>query len=387
MTKIAAVTSARADYGLLAPLLHKIRGSDCLQLQMLVTGAHLMDEFGLTVRGILDDGFAIDRTIPEISSAPDGIEVARQVGSGLVAFTTALEELAPDALVVLGDRYEILPAAIAAFFLDIPIVHLHGGEVTHGAFDDATRHSISQLARVHAVAAPEYARRLIQAGAHPDSVHVVGGLGVDALQRTDLLNRRELEAELAIKLCEPLILATYHPVTAGERDTHDEIQSLISALRHFSEATVVWTLPNVDPEHRTIIDSLTEAVKHEKDWHLFSSLGSAKYLSLMAEAEVVVGNSSSGLLEAPTLTVPAVNIGSRQDGRIKAQSVISCGTTQHDIERAISHALSTEFVESLDGMVSPFGTGGAADQILELLETIRFDGLGPKKYYDWPDKR
>jgi len=381
--KIAVVTGTRAEYGLLAPLMHKIKASSSLQLQLVVTGAHLLAEFGLTADDITREGFVIDKSVPEISSASTGAEVAKQVGAGLMAFTAAFEELTPDAVLLLGDRYELLAAATAAFFLGAPIVHLHGGEVTHGAFDDAIRHTISQFARVHAVAAPEYAERLIRAGAHPDTVHIVGGFGVDSLHSVEKLTKVELEAELGIRLQDPLLLVTYHPVTAAHHDTAAEIQSLVSALAFFPGATVVFTLPNADPEHGVIAEALKEAVKSKENWHLFPSLGGKRYLSVLAYASAVVGNSSSGLLEAPTLGVPTVNIGPRQDGRLVARSVLSCGTDQADIEGTITRALSEGFVESLVGMETAYGQAGATDRVLALLKSTAFDTLEPKKYFDF----
>ena len=384
--RIAVVTGTRAEYGLLAPIMQGIEQSPNLDLQVLVTGSHLLDDFGLTVDEIASDGFHISRQIPEITSASSGIEVARQVGTGMAAFADALVDLEPSAVLLLGDRYEIFAAASAAFFLNIPIVHLHGGEITAGAFDDAIRHAISQLARVHAVAAPEYGERLIRAGADPSSVHLVGGLGVDSIRRTDKLSRNELEAELGLRLKGTLLLVTYHPVTLAVHDTRTEIRSLVKALDGVSNATVVLTMPNTDPEHATIVDELEQAVSKRPDWHFFASLGSKKYISLLSLASAVVGNSSSGLTEAPTLGVPAVNVGPRQDGRLLAPSVICCGTAPSEIREAIARALSNEFVESIQGLSSPYGESGAADRVLALLESTSFDTLEPRKYYDLPMK-
>ena len=384
--RIAVVTGTRAEYGLLAPIMHGIDDSPNLDLQVLVTGSHLLDDFGLTVDEIVSDGFQISRQIPEISSANSGIEVARQVGAGTVAFADALVDLEPSAVLLLGDRYELFAAASAAFFLDIPIVHLHGGEITAGAFDDAIRHAVSQLARLHAVAAPEYGERLIRAGADPRSVHVVGGLGVDSIRRTDKLSRNELETELGLRLRETLLLVTYHPVTLADHDTRTEIRSLLHALDAVPNATVVFTMPNTDPEHATIVEEVAQAVTKRPDWHLFASLGSRKYLSLLTLSSAVVGNSSSGLMEAPTLGVPTVNVGPRQDGRLLASSVICCGVGADEIRDAIARALSSEFVESIQGLSSPYGESGAADRVLALLETTSFDNLEPRKYYDSPKK-
>lgn len=373
--KVAVVTGTRAEYGLLAPVMHKIESSEKLDLQLIVTGAHLLEEFGSTVDEIRAEGFTIDRTVPEVASASTGQEVARQVGAGVIAFTDTLLELEPGAVLLLGDRYELLAAATAAFFLDIPILHIHGGEVTEGAFDDSIRHAISQFARVHAVAAPEHAQRLIRAGEQAGSVHVVGGLGVDALANVQRRSRHELEAELGIKIRDPLFLATYHPVTAAPHNTKSEIASLIAALETFPEATVVFTLPNADPDHQIIAMALEQAVLRRDRWHLFSSLGARNYLSLLSEAALVVGNSSSGLLEAPSFEVPTVNIGPRQDGRLMAQSVLTCGVGQKEITENIALATSREFADSIRGIESPYGKPGAAARIVALLESIAFDNL------------
>lgn len=386
MKKIAVVTGTRAEYGLLSPLMQKIKDSTTLELQVIVTGAHLLPQFGLTVTEIEADGFVVDRTVPEISSASDGHEVARQVGAGTATFADVFLDLAPDAVVLVGDRFELMAAATAALFLAVPIVHVHGGEVTHGAFDDAVRHAISQFSRMHCVAAPEYAARLIRAGAQPDSVHVVGGLGVDALHSADRMTSEELGKELGIPMDGTVLLVTFHPVTAVVHDSEAEILALIEAIEGFPESTVVFTAPNADPEHLIVRDRIEQAVARHKNWHLFYSLGFRKYSSLLAHASAIVGNSSSGLLEAPSLGVPTVNVGPRQDGRLKAMSVLSCGTSAAEIRDSISRALSPGFRKSLAGVETPYGGPGAADRILRLLEATAFDSLAEKKYYDSFDK-
>ena len=380
--KIAVVTGTRAEFGLLAPLMHKIKGSQRLDLITMVTGTHLLPDFGYTAKDIRSEGFTVDATIPEIASAWDGAEVARQVGSGIVAFTEALVSLAPDALVLLGDRYELLSAATAAFFLKVPIVHLHGGEVTEGAFDDTIRHAISKFASVHAVAAPEYRDRLIRAGEQPASVHVVGGFGVDLVATTNRFTRSELEAELGIAIGEQLLLVTYHPVTAAPHETQQEIDALLSALGRFPDATVVFTLPNADPERDIISSAISQAASENDDWHSFPSLGSRKYLSLMALSAAVVGNSSSGLLEAPSLGIPSVNIGPRQDGRLKAPSVLSSPADASAIEHHLRHAISEDFTAHLSAPETPYGGEGAVERVMRLLESTAFDTLGDKKYFD-----
>ena len=382
--KVAVVTGTRAEYGLLAPLMHKIESSEKLDLQVIVTGAHLLEEFGSTVDVIRAEGFTIDRTVPEITSALTGAEVARQVGQGTSSFTDAFEQLRPDALVLLGDRYELLAAAIAAFFLGIPIVHLHGGEVTVGAFDDWVRHAISKLSRVHAVAAPEYAARLVRSGEQPSTVHVVGGFGVDAIQPAELLSVQEIEAHLGIVLGAEILVVTYHPVTGTTHNTSTEVAELLASLEKFPEHTIVFTAPNADPEHEVITAALAAAVETHQAWHLFASLGMPTYVSLVSCASAVVGNSSSGLLEAPALGTPTVNIGPRQEGRLTAPSVISCAAQEEDIVGALTVALSSQFKSSFQGVNDPRDIGGASDKVVEILQTTDFAGLGAKIYYDPP---
>lgn len=381
--KVCVVTSTRADFGLLRGLMHRIKDSDELDLQVVATGAHLLEQFGKTGQDILDAGFALDWTVAEISCATTGIDVADQIGKGISGFSAGFQTLAPDTVVLLGDRYEILSAAIASFFLEIPVIHLHGGEVTQGAFDDTIRHSITKFARIHGVAAHEYAERIIRAGEDPESVHIVGGLGVDEILRTDFLSKRELEEDLTLDLKGPVFLVTYHPVTAGNHDSRQEIESLIEALDSFSGATVIFTMPGADPEHQIIAEKITEAVgKRAPQWHFFASLGQRKYLSLLSLASAVVGNSSSGLLEAPTLGTPTVNIGPRQDGRLTARSVVQAESTTASVTDAIARALSPAFQGTLGRTVNPYGAGGAVDKLMKILEETDFSRLGPKRYYD-----
>lgn len=387
--KVCMVTSTRADFGLLKGLMHRINNSSMFDLQVVATGTHLLEEFGATRQDILNSGFTVNLEVTELTSATTGLDVADQVGKGIVGFSSGFQGLRPDVVILLGDRYEILAAAIAAFFVGIPLVHLHGGEVTHGAFDDTIRHSITKFARIHGVAAEEYAERVIRAGEPPESVHVIGGLGVDEILRTGLLSRKELEDSLGLDLGRPVFLATYHPVTAGTHNSSEEINSLIFALDSFPGATVVFTMPGADPEHKVISDRIAKAVAaRAPNWHFVASLGQQKYLSLVALASAVVGNSSSGLLEAPTLKTPTVNIGNRQQGRLMASSVIQADATTADIIRALEQALSPGFQAVVAKTVNPYGTGGAVDKIVKILEETDFSRLGQKIYHDelWQTK-
>ena len=386
--KICVVTATRAEFGLLEELMALIHGSPELTLQTVVTGSHLLEEFGHTLDDIVDAGFTIDAAVPEISQAESYTDVADQVGRGIQGFARALDELKPDAIVILGDRYEMLAAATAAFFLKIPIVHVHGGEVTEGAFDDGIRHAITKFSQVHCVAAPEYKRRVVQLGESPQTVHVVGGLGVDQIHRTMLLGRHDIETQLELSLSNPSFLVTYHPETEGHRTVAEDLGEVVSALARFPGATVVFTMPNADPGHHVVADILQSSVnRHRGRWHLFASLGRVRYLSLAQHVDVVVGNSSSGLLEMPSLKKPTVNIGNRQSGRLQASNVINAHPHSEEITQAIEVALSENFRATLTNVVSPYGAPGASQKILNLLAHTNFDTLPLKSFYDVEQSR
>ncbi len=383
--KIAVVTGTRAEFGLLSGLMTLIDGSPTLQLQVVVTGTHLLPEFGHTVEEITRAGFHVAAQVKAITHANTGEDVGRQVGVGTSEFTDAFGFLKPDAIVLLGDRYEMLAAAIAAFFLEIPIVHIHGGEVTHGAFDDTIRHAITKFSSAHCVAHAEYGARVVQLGEQPDTVHVVGSLGVDQLSSRALKTGGQVEQYLGMALGYPLFLVTYHPVTSGESDALVEVTELVAALEKVPEATVIVTMPNADPDHRIIADALREtASRHQGQWVFCESLGQVNYWSVMALSTAVVGNSSSGILEAPSFPTPTVNIGPRQDGRIHAASVVSCQATQASIFAALQRVMDEKFRDALDTMSNPLGGPGAAKRILAVLENLSPDNLKGKMFYDLP---
>ena len=383
--KVAVVTGTRAEFGLLSGLMTLIHDSPKLDLQVVVTGTHLLPEFGHTVDAITQAGFEIAAEVRAITQADTGADVARQVGAGTSEFTNRFGSLSPDVVVVLGDRYEMLAAALAAFFLEIPIVHLHGGEVTHGAFDDTIRHAITKFASVHCVAHDDYAARVLQLGEQPDAVHVVGALGVDQLSTTALRTREQLEEHLAVELRDPLFLVTYHPVTSGESDALAEVSELVAALEGIPEAAVIITMPNADPDHQVIVDVLRSAVgRHPERWLFSESLGRVNYWSVMALATAVVGNSSSGILEAPSFQTATINIGPRQEGRIFAQSVVSCGATEVSISSALQLVMAEDFRAALRAVENPLGGPGAAKSILGVLENLSPGNLEGKVFYDQP---
>lgn len=379
------MTGTRAEFGLLSGLMKLIDDSPKLQLQVVVTGAHLLPEFGHTVEAITLAGFEIAAEISAMSFAETGEDVARQVGLGTSEFADKFLSLSPEIIVLLGDRYEMLAAAIAAFFLGIPIVHIHGGEITHGAFDDTIRHAITKLSSVHCVAHVDYAARVLQLGEQPETVHVVGALGVDQLSRTPLKSRETLERDFGITLSDPLFLVTYHPVTAGNSDALAEVSALVASLEALPEASVIVTMPNADPNHQLIVDVLRRVVsRHSERWLYSESLGQINYWSVMALATAVVGNSSSGILEAPSFQTPTVNVGPRQDGRIHSQSVVSCSATEASISAALTRVMDLEFRDSLAKVKNPLGEPGAAIRILNILERLSPGKLGGKVFFDCP---
>lgn len=381
--KILVVTGTRAEFGLLQALLVEIQASPKLDLELVVTGSHLLSKFGMTINLIEDAGFKVGKKVSATRDAKNGAEVGIQVGKGITEFVSVFESTEPSVVLVVGDRYETFAAAVAAFFLEIPIVHVHGGEVTRGALDDSLRHAITKLASVHCVSHPAYASRVIQLGEQPDSVHVVGSLGVDQLSGIVLKNRAALEADLGISLRAQIFLVTYHPVTNGERDSSVEARALVEALEAFPEATVVLSMPNADPGHEAIAGVLQEAAElNPGKWYFFPSLGQINYWSLMAISTAVVGNSSSGILEAPFFSVPTVNVGPRQDGRVSAPSVLNCDPSKVSLLKALRRASSKEFRDSIPVDNNPYTTGGAAKSIRIILESMSGKQAGRKIFYD-----
>lgn len=381
--KICIVTGTRADFGLLCGLAKGIDASPEMKLQLIITGTHQVAEFGNTIDFIHHSGFSPDWTVEEITRADTDEAVARQVGNGILGFTEALKSLAPDVIVLLGDRYEMLAAAVASFFLKIPIVHLHGGEVTHGSFDDSIRHAITKLATVHCVSHETYARRVIQLGEDPSAVHVVGSLGLEALNSARLKSRPELERELQMQIKSTLLLVTYHPVTSGVRENQSGIKSLLDALERFPEATVVFTMPGGDPEYAMIVEVIQKRISRKKGlWHFVPSLGQQNYWSLMAISAAVVGNSSSGVLEAPGLRVPTVNIGPRQSGRIMGPSILSVGANVQEITSALETALSQDFRNSLASIADTFVLKGVTATTMSLIKEASLSDRNSKMFFD-----
>lgn len=384
--KICVVTGARADYGLLYWVLRDAQSDEGVDLQLAVTGMHLSPEFGLTVRDIERDGFAIDERVDMLLSGDSPVAIAKAIGLGVIGFADAFARLKPDLLVLLGDRFEILAAAQAAMVARIPIAHLHGGETTEGAIDEAIRHSITKMAHLHFVAAEPYRRRVIQMGEEPARVYNVGALGIDHVRRTQLLDRAELERSINFKLGQPTFLVTYHPATLAGTPPAVGVHNLLQALDRFPTARILFTRANADTGGRTINESVDAYVaRYPERTRTVTSLGKDRYVSALHVVDVVIGNSSSGIIEAPLVGVPTVNIGPRQRGRLHGPSVIDCSEDADEIATAIERALSTEFKASLEGGALPSGDGEPAKRIVEVLrQTELGNTLIMKRFFDIP---
>jgi UDP-hydrolysing UDP-N-acetyl-D-glucosamine 2-epimerase len=366
---ICVVTGSRADYGLLYWLMKEIQNDEDLCLQIIATGMHLSPEFGLTYQEIESDGFRIDEKVEIQLSSDTVIGVTTSVGLAVIGIGGALSRLKPDMVVILGDRYEILAAAQAALLAKVPIAHLHGGETTEGAFDEAIRHSITKMSLLHFVAAEPYRSRVIQLGEAPSRVFNFGAPGLDHIQKTKLLSRMAFEEEIEFSLGELCFLVTYHPVTLQSSTPEQTFQNLLDAFDEFPSATIIFTGQNSDPQGRIIgskIESYIE--KHHSRCCYFSSLGHVRYLSALQHVDAVIGNSSSGLSEVPIFKKPTVNIGDRQKGRIRASSVIDCAEDKQSIQEGITKALSADFQKSLQTVLSPYGVGDVSPKIKEVLK-------------------
>ncbi len=382
MKKICVITGTRAEYGLLRKLIELLEASESLECQLVVTGTHLEEHFGMTVKEIEEDGKVIDYRIPilEVEDSPTSTAIA--MGKALVGFSNAFVELEPDLLVVLGDRFEILSAAVAAQLHKIPVAHIHGGESTEGLIDEAFRHSITKMSQIHFVANEIYRKRVIQLGEDPKSVFNVGGMGVDAISNFSAYSREELQNLLDIKFLSKNLIITHHPVTLEKDPGGREMTSLLEALSSLEDTTLLFTMPNSDPGHNVLVEHIKKFVSENKNAYFFPSLGERVYYSCLRQIDGVVGNSSSGLIEVPTFKKGTINIGTRQKGRIKASSVIDCEADADAIRNAVAKLYSLAFQEELTDVVNPYGEPGAPARIVEAIERMNLKNMMSKKFFD-----
>lgn len=383
MRKICVITGTRAEYGLLRWVMQGIKDAPELVLQIIATGMHLSPEFGLTYKAIEQDGFHIDRKVEMLTSSDTAVGIAKSMGLGMIGFADALQDLQPDLIMVLGDRFEIFSAVSAALVARIPVAHLHGGESTAGLIDEAIRHAITKMSHLHFVAAEAYRQRVIQLGEQPDRVFLVGGLGIDSIKRLQLLDRDALEASLDFKLGRQSLLITFHPVTLETATASDQMAELLAALDDLRDTQLIFTLPNADTDGRALIKMVEQFVAQHDNARAYTSLGQLRYLSCVAHVDGVVGNSSSGLAEVPSFRKGTINIGDRQLGRLQATSIINCGPNRESISAALEKLYSTEFKDGLTRVINPYGEGGASAAIISEIKSVALDGLIKKRFFDF----
>ena len=383
MKKICVVTGTRAEYGLLYWLMKSIQTDSELELQIIATGMHLSPEFGLTYKFIEKDGFYINKKIEMLLSADTPTAITKSTGLGMIGFADAFQELESDIILVLGDRYELLAACTAALLAKIPIAHIHGGETTEGAYDEAIRHSITKMAWWHFVAIEDYKKRVIQLGENPQRVYNVGGLGVDAIKKAKLLLKSELINQMGIKFGEKNLLITYHPVTLENQTSQNDFQALLDVLHDLEDIYCIFTMPNADCSGRIIKQMISEFVSINNQRSIeFVSMGHMNYISTFQYVDGVVGNSSSGLLEAPTFKIGTINIGDRQKGRLKASSVIDCKPTKESIGKAVDELYSEGFQSILKSVENPYGEGDVVHKIINILKKQPIPEVQKKEFYD-----
>ncbi len=380
--KICIVTGTRAEYGLLYWLMKEIEADKDLELQIIVTGMHLSPEFGLTYKEI-EKEFKIDKKIEMLLSSDTSVGISKSMGLAQISFAEAYEELKPDIIIVLGDRYEIFSAVSAAMIARLPIAHLHGGETTEGAFDEAIRHSITKMSHLHFTATKEYKNRVIQLGEHPDRVFNVGGMGIENIKRLKLLTKEEFEESIDFKLNEKNILVTFHPVTLENSTAKEQFGELLYAIDKLKNTNIIFTKANSDTDGRVINKMIDEYItKNSNKSAGFTSLGQLRYLSALQFIDAMVGNSSSGLAEAPSFKIGTINIGDRQKGRLKADSVIDCEPLQESIYQAFEKLYTQKFQESLKTVINPYGDGMASASIVQEIKKADLDSILKKSFYN-----
>lgn len=385
MKKACVITGSRAEYGLLKGLISEISRNDYFELQIIATGMHLSPEYGLTFREIEKDGFVITEKIEMDLSDNTPAGITRAMGNELAGFAAAYQRLQPDIVVLLGDRYEIFIAAAAAMMGGIPIAHLCGGEITAGALDDVIRHCITKMSYLHFASSEVYRKRIIQLGEAPDRVYCFGDVGVENIRKVNLLSKPELETELGFSLAKKYALVTFHPETLNGSSAGSQFECLLKALDSFSNVNIIFTKANSDPGGDMINCMIEDYVRNHPDFSVaYSSMGQLRYLSALKYAAAVIGNSSSGIVEAPAFGVPSVNIGNRQEGRLKASSIIDCIVMEDSIRDAIGRALSDGFRTGLDSGSNPYQGENVAARIVGKVEEFLRDGKIDlmKQFYD-----
>lgn len=383
MRKVCVVTGTRAEYGLLFWLMKEIEVDEGLELQVIATGMHLSEEFGNTYSQIEKDGFTINRKVDISLTSDTEISISKSMGIGMIGFSDAFDVLKPDLIIVLGDRFEIFSAVSVAMIARIPVAHLSGGESTEGAFDESIRHSITKMSHLHFTATDVYKNRVIQLGEQPDRVFNVGGMGIENIRRLKLLSKIELEKAIKFKLNKKNLLVTFHPVTLEKSTAEIQFGYLLDALDELEDTNIIFTKANSDTDGRVINQMIDKYVLRNLDKAIvFTSLGQLRYLSCLRYVDAVVGNSSSGLAEAPSFKIGTVNIGDRQKGRIKAESVIDAAPTFEGIYNALNMLYSIKFQEKLKNSTNPYGSECASLKITKVIKMVNLKNILKKTFYD-----
>ncbi|MFN7910620.1 MAG: UDP-N-acetylglucosamine 2-epimerase [Bacteroidota bacterium] len=380
--KLFVITSSRADYGLLRPLLLRIKGDNFFDLKIIATGSHLSKDFGYTYKEITNDKFHIFKKIDIVQSHDRPVDIANSSAIAIKSFGQLYAKHKPDAIFVLGDRYEVFCSVFAALFFKIPVIHYSGGEKTIGAYDDSIRHSITKMSHLHFVSCLDYRKRVIQLGENPKHVFNVGSLGIDNIKNLKLFSKSELEQSLNLKLSKPTFLVSYYPETLSKLTAKQQFQQVLEALSFFENHQIIFTKSNADNDGRIISKMIDQFVQINLNAFAFESLGVVRYLSAIKHVELVIGNSSSGYTEVPSFNVPTINIGNRQKGRVKAQSIIDVEIDAFKIKAGIITALKKEFRNKLKNHKSPFGYGDSSLQIIKRIKRFNFDDVIQKEFND-----
>ena len=380
--KICVITGTRAEYGLLYWLMKEINVDNALVLQVVVTGMHLSEEFGNTYQQIEKDGFTIDKKVDISLTSDTELAISKSMGLGIIGFADVFNKLQPDLIVVLGDRFEIFSAVSAALIAKIPVAHLHGGEVTEGVIDESIRHSITKMSHLHFAATDEYRNRIIQLGEQPDKVFHVGGLGIDNINKLKLLSKADFENTINFELGEKNILITFHPVTLEKSTSGMQFQALLDSISELKNTKIIFTKANADIDGRVINTMIDDYVAKHDNTIAFTSMGQLNYLSALQFIDAVVGNSSSGLIEAPSFKIGTIDIGDRQKGRIKTDSVISCLPKKRNIDSAFNKMYSEEFQNTLDQVENAYGKGGASKEIVNIIKSVNLHNIIKKPFHD-----
>jgi len=384
MKRIAVVTTTRADWGLLKHLARGLSNSADFELFLIASGTHLSPAHGETIQEIYDDNIPLTRTI-DIGLIDDScVGICKSLSLAIEGFSQCFSNVSPDLVLVLGDRYEILGVCSAALLCGVPIAHIHGGEITEGAIDESIRHAITKMSSLHFAAAEPYAKRILQMGEDPAYVYNVGGLGIDGLKFITLIHKNELEREINLKFMSKNAIITFHPETNPIHDSRDQLSALLLALDCFPDICQIFTMPNADEGNLLLREMVIAYCAERPNCFCFESLGQLRFYSCLSLVDVVIGNSSSGILEAPSFRKPTINIGDRQKGRLHASSVINCDPIKEDIVSAILKSYSSSFKAVCERAVNPYGTGGASESIISILKNTDFSRLMRKKFFDYP---